>query len=99
MGSAKCVVPLPPNLFPRSEKSAWFWLIGRSLGKTAGAYGLSGGKVNAAEDDEPTITAENMNTVKRMWRIATSVSLCLLWLFSDNSANHRGREAQREYFD
>src|SRR4051794_3398137 len=29
-GSAKFTLPSPPYVVPRSEKSAWFWLMGRS---------------------------------------------------------------------
>src|SRR5438067_2170894 len=30
LGRAKVVRPSPPYVVPSSEKSAWFWLIGRS---------------------------------------------------------------------
>src|SRR5688572_20252444 len=30
LGRAKLVCPLPPKVVPRSENSAWFWLIGSS---------------------------------------------------------------------
>ena len=30
IGEREVAVPLPPKLVPRSEKSAWFWLIARS---------------------------------------------------------------------
>ena len=38
-GSAKVVVPLPPNCVPKSANNAWFWLIGTTL-PSAGKYPL-----------------------------------------------------------